>query len=308
MAKKIIDDFEYLDQFQDYTKYFLTCEENSENYTSEKCNSVFIKIFNTILFEHDENRKSKQVAYLVFWLNFIIELKNRRIEEPLLTTIITIIDKLDLQQLIGFTAPSLPMDFYAELNYETRKIFDNDMALTNAQLDMLFAIFERKNMIVSAPTSYGKTGVALKSLLVSLDKGYINNFLVILPTKSLINEYRKNINNFFSDRIDSIVVSEAPYVKPESNKSVFLFTQERFLIFNNNFPDFKFDYAVLDEVQDLINVVKSSDNERSVLLAKSISILAACEVPMSFFDAVYQRSVWFICQQIYFNGQSCRYR
>lgn len=282
MAKKIIDDFGYLDQFKDYTNYFLTCEENSENYTSEKCNSIFIKIFNTILFEQDENRKSKQVAYLVFWLNFIIELKHRQIEEPLLTTLMTIIDKLDLQQLIGFTASSLPMDFSAELNYETRKIFDNNMALTNAQLDMLFAIFERKNMIVSAPTSYGKTGVALKSLLVSLDKGYINNFLVILPTKSLINEYRKSINSFFNDRLDSIVVSEAPYVKPESNKAVFLFTQERFLIFNNNFPDFKFDYAVLDEVQDLINVVKASDNERSVLLAKSISILAACNVPMSF--------------------------
>lgn len=237
MAKKIIDDFGYLDQFKDYTNYFLTCEENSENYTSEKCNSIFIKIFNTILFEQDENRKSKQVAYLVFWLNFIIELKHRQIEEPLLTTLMTIIDKLDLQQLIGFTASSLPMDFSAELNYETRKIFDNNMALTNAQLDMLFAIFERKNMIVSAPTSYGKTGVALKSLLVSLDKGYIHNFLVILPTKSLINEYRKSINSFFNNRLDSIVVSEAPYVKPESNKAVFLFTQERFLIFNNNFPD-----------------------------------------------------------------------
>lgn len=39
---------------------------------------------------------------------------------------------------------------------------------------------------------------------------------------------------------------------------------------------------MLDEVQDLINVVKASDNERSVLLAKSISILAACNVPMYF--------------------------
>ena len=282
MPKKKINEFEYLDKFQEYTNYFLSCEENIENFSNEDCNIIFIKIFNTILFEQDDKRKSKEVAYLVFWLNFIIELENRQIQDPLLTTVITIIDKLDLQQLINFTAPTLPLDFSAELNYETRKIFDSNTALTNAQIEMLFAILSRKNMIVSAPTSYGKTGTILKSLLVSLQKGYISNFLVVLPTKSLINEYRKNINSFFNDQLDDIVVTEAPYVKPESAKAVFLFTQERFLIFNNNFPEFTFDYVVLDEVQDLINVAKASDNERSIILAKSIAILASQNTPMSF--------------------------
>ena len=282
MPKKNIDEFEYLDKFQKYTTYFLSCEENSENFSEEDCNIIFIKIFNTILFEQDDKLKSKEVAYLVFWLNFIIELKNRQIEEPLLTTVLTIIDKLDLQQLISFTAQSLPFDFSAELNYETRKILDSNMALTNAQIDMLLAILSRKNMIVSAPTSYGKTGTILKSLLVSLKNGYISNFLIVLPTKSLINEYRKNVNSFFNDRLGDIVVTEAPYVKPEAEKAIFLFTQERFLIFNNNFPEFKFDYAVLDEVQDLINVVKPSDNERSIILAKAISILSSQKTPMSF--------------------------
>lgn len=156
------------------------------------------------------------------------------------------------------------------------------MALTDSQIDMLLAILMRKNMIVSAPTSYGKTGTILKSLLLALDKNYIKNFLVILPTKSLINEYRKNINSYFCDKLDEITVSEAPYIIPNANKGIFLFTQERYLIFNNTFKDFEFDYAVFDEVQDLANVTKTRDNERSVLLAKSISIINSYQTPMVF--------------------------
>ena len=114
------NEFEYLEKFQVYTNYFLSCETDCQNFSSENCNLVFIKIFNSILFESDEKIKSKKVAYLVFWLNFIIELRNRQIEEPLLTTILTIIDKLDLQQLIKYTSKLLPFDFSAEINYEVR--------------------------------------------------------------------------------------------------------------------------------------------------------------------------------------------
>lgn len=276
------NEFEYLEKFQVYTNYFLSCETDCQNFSSENCNLVFIKIFNSILFESDEKIKSKKVAYLVFWLNFIIELRNRQIEEPLLTTILTIINKLDLQQLIKYTSKLLPFDFSAEINYEVRKVFDNETALTDAQIDILFSILARKNIIISAPTSYGKTGTVLKSLLVALEKGIIKNFIVILPTKSLINEYRKNINSYFNNQLDQIVITETPYMRPEPEKAIFLFTQERFLIYNNSFPDYKFDYVVLDEVQDLINVVKVSDNERSVLLAKAIAVLDSQNVPMAF--------------------------
>lgn len=280
MAKK--NDFEYLEKFSDYTKYFLSCEQDFDRFKIDKINIALIKIFNSILFEQNERTKNKKVAYLIFWINFIIERLDRQIEEPLLTTIITIADKLDLQQLIQFTAKELPFDFSTELNYETRKIFDNEMALTDSQIDMLLAILMRKSMIVSAPTSYGKTGTILKSLLLAIDKCYIKNIIVILPTKSLINEYRKNINAYFSNRLDEITVSEAPYIIPNSGKVIFLFTQERFLIFNNTFKDFEFDFAVFDEVQDLANMTKSHDNERSVLLAKAIAIINSYQTPMVF--------------------------
>ena len=280
MRKK--NEFEYLEKFAEHTKYFLLCEQNFDKFDTEKANIVFIQIFNSVLFEQDENIKNKKVAYLVFWINFIIEHLNRQVEDPLLTTIMTIADKLDLHQLIQFAANELPLDFSSELNYETRKILDNKVALTDSQIDMFLAILMHKNIIVSAPTSYGKTGTILKSLLLALDKSLIKNFIVILPTKSLINEYRKNINAYFHNRLEDITVSETPYIIPKSDKAIFLFTQERYLIFNNTFKDFKFDYAVFDEVQDLANVTKPRDSERSVLLAKAISIVDSDYTPMIF--------------------------
>lgn len=283
MPKHKPNEFEYLEKFSGYTEYFLSCDkDNSKLNDIYNLNTIFIKIFNSILFEQNEKIKNKEIAYIVFWLNFIIERLNRHVQDPLLTTIITIADKLDLQQLIQFAAKELPLDFSTELNYETRKIFDSKMALTDSQIDMFIAILMRKNIIVSAPTSYGKSGTILKSLLFALDKLYIKNFIVILPTKSLINEYRKNINSYFHNKLDNITVSEAPYIIPESDKTIFLFTQERYLVFNNTFKNFKFDYVVFDEVQDLANVTKPQNSERSILLAKAISILDSYNIPLIF--------------------------
>ena len=94
----------FIDSFATYTEYFLTCENQWDLFDYEKCNIVFIKIFNSILFEENIEKRNQKIAYLVFWTNFIIEKCHRNIEEPLLTTIITIVNKLDLQQLIQFTS------------------------------------------------------------------------------------------------------------------------------------------------------------------------------------------------------------
>lgn len=109
MVKK--NDFEYLEKFSAYTEYFLSCEQDFDKFKIDNANIIFIQIFNSVLFEQDEQIKNKKVAYLIFWLNFVIERLNRQIEEPLLTTIMTIVDKLNLQQLIQFTAKELPLIF-----------------------------------------------------------------------------------------------------------------------------------------------------------------------------------------------------
>lgn len=272
----------FIDSFTPYTEYFLMCEKQWELFDFEKCNIVFIKIFNAILFEENIEKRNQKIAYLVFWINFIIEKCHRNIEEPLLTTVITIVNKLDLQQLIQFTSCERNMDFSSELEYETRKVFDETMALTNSQIEILISILNKKDIIFSAPTSYGKTGVVKNSLLLSLEKGFINNFVAILPTNALINEYRKSINQYFKNKSIQVSIVEGPYVQPNSSKTVFLFTQERFLIFNNLFKEYRFDYILFDEAQNLVNSIKPTENQRELLLAKAISVVDALKIPKIF--------------------------
>lgn len=273
---------EYIDCFSEYTKYFLACEKDWTCFDYDECNIIFINIFNEILFENEETKRNKQISYLIFWTNFIIEKCNRNVKEPLLTTIITIVGKLDLHQLIQYAANEHDMDFSSKIDYETRKIFDENMALTDAQIEILLSIFKKKDIVFSAPTSYGKTGVVKKALLLSLEKGLINNFVAILPTNALINEYRKSINNYFKEKEIDVSIIEGPYVKPNTTKSIFLFTQERFLIFNNLFKAFSFDYILFDEAQNVINSIKKTENHREVLLAKCIAIADSLGVPKIF--------------------------
>lgn len=273
---------EYIDSFSEYTSYFLICEKDWGKFSFDYCNIIFIKIFNSILSESENERRNKQIAYLIFWTNFIIEKCNREICEPLLTTIITIVNKLDLQQLIQFTSTEHNMDFSSEIEYETRKIFDERMALTDSQIEILISILGKKDIVFSAPTSYGKTGVVKNTLLLSIEKGFIKNFVAILPTNALINEYRKSINQYFNNKDIKVSIVENPYSKPETNLNIFLFTQERFLIYNNLFNEYVFDYVLFDEAQNLINCIKATENEREILLAKSLAIVQSLRVPKIF--------------------------
>ena len=74
----------FIDSFATYTDYFLTCEKQWDLFNCEKCNIVFIKIFNSVLFDENVEKRNQKIAYLVFWINFIIEKCKRNVEEPLL--------------------------------------------------------------------------------------------------------------------------------------------------------------------------------------------------------------------------------
>ena len=50
MSKKMQNEFEYLEKFQVYTNYILSCEIKFKNFSYKKYNLVFIKIFKIILF------------------------------------------------------------------------------------------------------------------------------------------------------------------------------------------------------------------------------------------------------------------
>ena len=64
----------FINSFATYTEYFLTCEKQWDLFDYEKCNIVFIKIFNSILFEENIEKRNQKIAYLVFLLRYSLDL------------------------------------------------------------------------------------------------------------------------------------------------------------------------------------------------------------------------------------------
>lgn len=111
-------------------------------------------------------------------------------------------------------------------------------------------IFKKKNLIVSAPTSFGKSLLIEEIVASNLYK----NIVVIQPTLALIDETRKKLKKYNQNY--KIIVKTSQ--KPSENKSnLFLLTSERVLEYNG-FENV--DFLIIDEFYKLST---SRDDERA---------------------------------------------
>ncbi|MEK7017906.1 DEAD/DEAH box helicase [Bacillus sp. FSL R9-9410] len=112
-------------------------------------------------------------------------------------------------------------------------------------------IAEEKNLIVSAPTSFGKS--LLIQEIISLNK--YKNILIIQPTLALINETRVSLRKFINNY--NIIVNTSQEME---SKNIFILTAERVLEYEG-LPEI--DYCILDEFYKLSSF---RDDERSDVL------------------------------------------
>lgn len=276
MKKNKIDPLQILSDTQ---QYFLSLQSNSNPIDNKELVLNLTTITSSIILSSDEKTRRERINFLIFWINYIIDCRYDSLDESSKSSIANIINNLDLCQL------DCHLDLIGEddsllFNIETRKLF-KELILTDSQIDIMFAVLNDRNIVFSAPTSYGKSSIIVNSLFLRLFKKEINNVIFVLPSKALINEYRKKINKLISVFDYKITINENPYIEKSHNQNIHLFTQERLLIFealNNQ----KIDYIVFDEVQELLSIIKKAHAERAVLLAKSISLYENKNVPMVF--------------------------
>lgn len=83
-----------------------------------------------------------------------------------------------------------------KLNKAIRQsILNSDIYLTNEQMECL-SLLEDNSLFISAPTSFGKTYIALEYISRHID--LLNTIVFIVPTVSLMNELRKNVINILA--------------------------------------------------------------------------------------------------------------
>ena len=115
------------------------------------------------------------------------------------------------------------------------------MTFHREQIVALNALLAGRNLILSAPTSFGKS-VIIDALIAS---GKYNRIAIVLPTIALLDEFRRRLKRRFGSEF-SIVMHHTDV--PETKRVIFLGTQER-LISRSDLQNL--DLAVVDEFYKL---------------------------------------------------------
>ena len=140
---------------------------------------------------------------------------------------------------------------------------DDKIILTSEQKTTVDSLLEdiqsdKKNILFSAPTSYGKSTFIIKAIQHNKYK----RIAIIVPTKSLLAQTHKMIREQSLDY--KILLHDEMYNKED--KFIAIFTQERALRFSDRHKIF-FDLLFIDEAHNLFD-----KDPRSILLSRVIRL------------------------------------
>ncbi|TBG66111.1 hypothetical protein ELG72_24960 [Rhizobium leguminosarum] len=129
----------------------------------------------------------------------------------------------------------------------------DDLVLHREQIGVLNQLFAGKNVVLSAPTSFGKS-LLIDALLAS---GRYERVAIVLPTIALLDEFRRRLQRRFRGRFQLVM---HPADQVGAGPVIFLGTQER-LLTRDDITDL--DLTVVDEFYKLD---PNRRDERSVTL------------------------------------------
>lgn len=148
-----------------------------------------------------------------------------------------------------------------KLNKAIRQsILNSDIYLTNEQIECL-SLLEDNSLFISAPTSFGKTYIALEYISRHID--LLNTIVFIVPTVSLMNELRKKCYKYFG-KIYKIITSEAELeLNRQSLKKLMIFVPERInaIKVKEYLEDVSIDFSVYDEIYKLNSNFEKKDSK-----------------------------------------------
>lgn len=141
-----------------------------------------------------------------------------------------------------------------------------NIVLTSQQISCL-NILNSKNLFLSAPTSFGKTFVALEYIKRHIRN--LNTIVIIVPTLSLMQEIRRKCKKYFGDEANLILTEEQFTLRDKNEKNIFILVPERYL--NSNIKNYLekngIDFLVFDEIYKLgQSGAKVGADKRNILM------------------------------------------
>lgn len=122
--------------------------------------------------------------------------------------------------------------------HKPKGLADN-IVFHHAQAEVYYSLMKGENIILSAPTSFGKSLII--DAVIASNKH--NNIAVIVPTIALIDETRKRLSKYKRDY--KIITHPSQEIE---NKNILILTQERAITIIN---DISIDFFVIDEFYKL---------------------------------------------------------
>jgi superfamily II DNA/RNA helicase len=151
-------------------------------------------------------------------------------------------------------------------NFYSSKVYKHNL-LDRRQKEIIdtFISLQKKRLIVSAPTSFGKTFLLRE--LIFLNKDRYKNILLVFPTVALLNENSANIKKFVTDlELDYNIINNVYSNVDITSKNIYILTPERTLKLLSDNESLNIDFFFFDEVYKIdedFNRDEDSSNESS---------------------------------------------
>ena len=148
--------------------------------------------------------------------------------------------------------------------------------LNNGQLSLINAIQENEKLLISAPTSFGKTTIILEYIINNVSN--INNIVFILPTKSLIEELYIKLLKLNKNIEQTSRYNITLNVLRMSGRIIRILTPEKFLNYYEHNLINDIDLIIMDEVYKIENDGRNLDgsvvDNRSYKFRKVLELIS----------------------------------
>ncbi len=131
--------------------------------------------------------------------------------------------------------------------YRSKVRTNNILDKTQKEIIDYFQNLSCKRMLISAPTSYGKTFLMREILF--LNYGRYKTVLLVFPTIALLQENAVEMLNFVKEKeLDYNVIKSVDSEINFEERNIFVFTPERTIQLLATYPDIKIDFFFYDEI------------------------------------------------------------
>lgn len=218
---------------------------------------VYVKELLVAINEFDPNEKTsvERLRDLVCIISDNKELKHDPLIKPLLYIASQKMRVFGYNKLNGFeTGNDLTMSSLGFLRnatvedaYRSQLNPDNILDKTQKSVIELFQNSFPRRLLVSAPTSFGKT--FLMREIVFLNRERYRNILLVFPTVALLQENAREMDKFVQKLgLPHRIVKSLDSGIDTDQHTVFVFTPERALQLIATYPDIKLDFFFFDEI------------------------------------------------------------